>query len=113
MSTCPGCNGDISAHHMFCRHCGQRVGVPCTCGAVPAPDDRFCWRCGREGGLERSQGSTSVPAEQRTSTPQTAPETPCRDLADEAEQDGRQFRLSRAKLDQQDIDELFDGKESS
>ena len=100
MNNCTKCNSQVGIYHIFCRQCGQRVGFRCTCGAVCAPEDRFCWKCGQK--HEAMETSLS-------------PDVKCRsdenDIIAEAEEDGRLFRRNRAKLDQTDIDDLFNNQE--
>ena len=111
MSACAGCGETIGEAHMFCRRCGRRVGVVCVCGAVGTADDTFCWRCGQAAG-GRATASCSDHGHQDMES-DAAPVEPEEDMLAEAKRDGRQFRLNRLKLDQQDIDEMFDGKEGN
>jgi hypothetical protein len=107
MKSCTACQHAVRDVDLFCRQCGQALGVRCVCGAACSDEDRFCGQCG----LPVAGGAA---APQRTA-PDAAPKgvsSPVGDMMADAERDRKHFRLGRSILGQDDIDTLFEEDEA-
>ena len=111
MSDHKSCQHHISSTDLFCRRCGQRLGVRCICGACCVEGDRFCWQCGQALTTNRVE---PAPPDIPPAVPQRAAPDPQHlpdDLVAEAEQDDQHYQLGHSMLHQDDIDSLFEGAE--
>ncbi len=101
MNLCPGCGEELKHGAMFCCKCGACSGMRCMCGAVCSVDDHYCGSCGR--GLYQDDQKPDT----RSQSHEPLAPNENRSLKEDAERDGKHFRLRRSRLDQHDIDEFF------
>jgi hypothetical protein len=110
MIECPACQPQLPPADQFCRQCGVRVATRCRCGDVFRKGDRFCGNCGvpRSERASNQLAASSVMPASREDAPSPPSEQAVRsDLQAAAEADRKHYQLGHSKLQQSDINDLF------